>query len=679
LGTHVQPAGAGQKERWGRFVLLAETESGPWGTEYRAAQIGAAGFERLVSLVRFPPGFPASAVNLMAAQARAAMKVGGAGVLALVDGDGDEGWLAHEYVAGRSLGTVLAKGREEGMPFALDNALQVGRQVGIALERTHAQKGADGVPLIHGLLTPWSVIVSYEGAVQVRGFGLWASRTFEGRLADDEAGVLAPEQVEGHADGRSDVYGLATLMLTCLGGGPAARGADLLQQLANLRQIDDEPLPEGLLRALERALSPRAADRQSTVSELRREIEMVLFSNDLATTTFNLAFFMQTLFRQTVDDEAKAASREGQAAYYTPEAAAETVAAAPVPAAEQALAAAEIVSTPPAADTESIVAEAVGAPAPAHHEPVTQRRAVHARRDAAGPGRALVIGGAVLVLALAVGGFLVVKGRRDAARAAAAPATLSPEAQAALARVQELEARLQTLEDERLRAEAAAAQAEKDRLEAEAKAKGRKVDPQALARAQEEAARKARLEQEKQQREELARLEKQKREQEAQLAAATPVTLPPAPPPTAAAAPATLPAAIVPTPAAADPAAAPTPAPVAAAANEPPPTTLAAAAPAPPASGVYELDAPGLVPPSVVKEAPPEYPLIARTGRITGGVMVTAVVDEQGRVTQARALSGNAVLRKPAVDQVNSRIYRPARKDGVAVKVRITVLVTFKG
>jgi len=55
------------------------------------------------------------------------------------------------------------------------------------------------------------------------------------------------------------------------------------------------------------------------------------------------------------------------------------------------------------------------------------------------------------------------------------------------------------------------------------------------------------------------------------------------------------------------------------------------------------------------------------------------VVDEQGRVTGARAVSGNAVLRKPAVDQVNSRLYRPARKDGVPVKVRITVLVTFKG
>ena len=87
----------------------------------------------------------------------------------LLDGNGAEGWLAHDYVAGRSLGTVLAKGREEGLPFALDNALQVGRQVGIALERTHAHKGADGAPLVHGLLTPWSVVVSYEGAVQLPG------------------------------------------------------------------------------------------------------------------------------------------------------------------------------------------------------------------------------------------------------------------------------------------------------------------------------------------------------------------------------------------------------------------------------------------------------------------------------------------------------------------------------
>src|SRR5262249_49346348 len=161
--------------------------------------IGAAGFERLVGLIRFPEGFPAAAVDVMAAQARAAMKVGGPGILSLIDGSGDEGWLAHEYVAGRSLGAVVAKGREEGLPLALDNARQVGREGGIALERTHAQtKAGGGGPLIHGLLTPWSVMVSYEGAVHLRGFGLWSSRSHEGRLPAEEAGVLAPEQLEGH-------------------------------------------------------------------------------------------------------------------------------------------------------------------------------------------------------------------------------------------------------------------------------------------------------------------------------------------------------------------------------------------------------------------------------------------------------------------------------------------------
>ena len=80
-----------------------------------------------------------------------------------------------------------------------------------------------------------------------------------------------------------------------------------------------------------------------------------------------------------------------------------------------------------------------------------------------------------------------------------------------------------------------------------------------------------------------------------------------------------------------------------------------------------------------MSEPPLEYPLVARASRITGSVTVAAVVDEQGKVTQARATSGNPVLRKAAVDHIAGRKYRPAQKDGTPVKMQLIVQVNFKG
>src|SRR5512132_277043 len=43
------------REKFGRLVLLEETEVGALGREYRAARLGPTGLERLVTVLRFGP------------------------------------------------------------------------------------------------------------------------------------------------------------------------------------------------------------------------------------------------------------------------------------------------------------------------------------------------------------------------------------------------------------------------------------------------------------------------------------------------------------------------------------------------------------------------------------------------------------------------------------------------
>jgi TonB family protein len=673
-------------ERFGNFVLLAETERSSLATDYRAAHLGETGFDRLVQLVRFTPACIPGAPDTLVEHVRAAGKVGAPGLLkALGTGRGGAPWLSYEYTAGRSLHAVLARGREEGFPLAQDNALEITRQVCISLEKVHARTLSSGATLVHGYVAPWSVMISFDGAVRLRGFGLWAGRALGG-LPDAEAGTLAPEQAEERADVRTDVYGVGALLLESLRGSALPRGIDLRTLVAETTDADGEPLPVALAAIIERALSPRPEARQQGPAEVRQELEALLFAGDVAPTTFNLAFYMETLYRDTIEQDARAIVEETHADYNpyvrgaTPEPATAApavvspgpsaqpaptppVAAAPAP---PAIPAPRVTTTPtampaieppePAASPEPPPPPAVRtAPAP------TSERAAGARARAQAPSRLPLIAAAAVALLVAGGGafyFLVM--RRSAPPPPPAPSTLSAEAQAAVARVQELEARLAALEQERAQAEAAAAETARQKVQAEAKARGQVADPRALERAQEEAARKVRLEQEKQQAEERRKIEQQKRDEETRLAAA------------AAAAPSTTLAAVE------------APAPTTVAAAEPP-TTLAAVPSAEPEAArpsepsVYDFGAPGVIPPVLVSQPPLEYPPVARVSRISGSVTVAAVVDEQGRVSGARATSGNPVLRKAAVDHILARRYRPAQKDGTPVKVQMVFQVNFKG
>lgn len=657
-----QPGSA--RERFGNFVLLAENERTWLATEYRAAHLGETGFDRLVQLVRFNPASKAGAPDTLVEHVKAAMKVGGPGVLrALGTGRNGAGWLSYEYYGGHSLGAVLAKAREEGFPLALDNALEIARQVCLTLEKAHARSVA-GAPLLHGFLSPWSVLVSYDGAVRLRGFGLWAGRALGG-LPPEEAGHLAPEQAEQKADVRSDVYGLGTLVLAALRGAPIAGGADPRTLLPETMTIEGEPLPADLMATIERALSPRPDSRHQTVAEFRQELEAMLFAGEVAPTTFNLAFFMETLYRGMVEEEARAIDADTHADYEAYMRGPEPAAPEPPPPAP--------VAAPPVAPTPVVAAPAaalplvpppprvpapvaVAAPPPPRVEPPPPAAVPdRAKADTSGGSKTpLIAAAAAAVLLLGGGAFYFLK-MRPSQPATPPTTTLSAEAQAAVARVQELEARLKALEEERMQAEAAAAEAARLKLEQEAKARGKTVDPRALEKAQEEAAKKVRMQEEKRQEEERQALEKKKREEEARLAAVVPApTLPPVTEP-----PVTVPPA-----------------------TEPPATMVAEAAPAADPSAapsVYEFGAAGVVPPSLVSQPPLEYPLVARASRITGSVTVAAIVDEQGRVTGARATSGNPVLRKAAVDHIAGRKYRPAQKDGTPVKMQLIVQVNFKG
>ena len=73
----------------------------------------------------------------------------------------------------------------------------------------------------------------------------------------------------------------------------------------------------------------------------------------------------------------------------------------------------------------------------------------------------------------------------------------------------------------------------------------------------------------------------------------------------------------------------------------------------------------------------PPYPAIARTAKVQGKVDVQITIDETGKVTSARAVSGHPFLRAPAETAARSARFSPTRVSDVPVKVTGVIVYNF--
>jgi serine/threonine-protein kinase len=152
------------------------------------------------------------------------------------------------------------------------------RQLAQALDYAHARRA------VHGNVRPANILVHEQDHLYLIDFGLAAALTdatatarAAGDLASVDPAYLAPEQVQGSVEPRSDRYSLAIIAYELLAGRVPFRGSTPAETLA--MQIGESPpmaplhrrtpaLPVGVPAVLERALAKDPAARYQTGAEL---------------------------------------------------------------------------------------------------------------------------------------------------------------------------------------------------------------------------------------------------------------------------------------------------------------------------------------------------------------------------------------------------------------------------
>ncbi len=629
----------------GPFVLFKEVESDELGRLYRAREVDRDGWRRTVWLRVFQAaGVQVEAlrermalVNELSSQLKAANVVSGQ-ELTIVDGTPVLAW---DHVPGNLLSRLLATTREEGFPVPTDNALLIIEKIALALASGLAFE-LEGQSLIHGFLHPAMIMVTNEGEAQVSGFGF--AEQLLGILDDPVARercapYLAPEVLQARSTTkRGDVYSLGAILFELLTGQPLpADPAARAEAVANARMaLEDEPIPDDIAALLKRSLADRPEERFSSAADFKKELDKLLFGGAYSPTTFNLALFIDRLFRADIEQEEKERMAE-----------------------------------------QDLDPAPYLAPGPEDEEEETELAVAKARSRA---GMWIALAAALVLVAVALV-VLAPKFRQPAAPPTPTPEELARKKEAEQKRFEalvqeelqrliaereaqsqkELEQRQKEIESLKKKLKTVQKPQGKQTMTAEQKRQEEAIREQL---AQAEAAKKAqeaKLEEARQK-----ALEEARRKAEAKAAqAATPTPVPKAAPTGA-------------------PAAAPTEAPKVAAAASPAPE---AAAPASAATATEQITEGMYVPPTELDTSPavlrteaPHWSRMALNSRRRGVVILSARVDAEGRVTAVKILRADDKgfgIPKAAAEAVKKYLFKPGTKNGVKVTTDTTVAIPY--
>lgn len=184
--------------------------------------------------------------------------------------DQNRHYLVMEYVEGRNLEEELAL---RGGPLPEGLVIDIARQLCDVLAYLHGLMPA----IIYRDMKPSNVMLTGNGRVVLVDFGI--ARLFKAQRKGTMIGTLgfaAPEQYQGVADPRTDIYSLgATLHYVVTGRDPEKFPPFSFPPVRDLRP----DISSNLAGAIDRALKYEMADRPSTVQEFR---DMLLYGRGLA-------------------------------------------------------------------------------------------------------------------------------------------------------------------------------------------------------------------------------------------------------------------------------------------------------------------------------------------------------------------------------------------------------------
>jgi eukaryotic-like serine/threonine-protein kinase len=266
-------------ERIGKYELVELIGRGGMGTIYRARDsvLGRSVALKMVSSLEVTPELRTRFFR----EAQACARLSHPNIVTIHDMGEDAGrlFIVMELLEGEELRQLIAR----RAPITLEEKLTVLRQLCDGLSYAH-QKG-----IVHRDIKPANIFLVRNGRVKILDFGI-AQITAVATQGDlTRTGMImgtlrymAPEQVRGRADHRSDIFSVAAVAYELLGGRPPFTEQDPLEILEQLRTetpprlAEIEPsLPPELSALIERGMQKEPENRFADLGQMAQQLELV--------------------------------------------------------------------------------------------------------------------------------------------------------------------------------------------------------------------------------------------------------------------------------------------------------------------------------------------------------------------------------------------------------------------
>jgi serine/threonine-protein kinase len=316
-----------QFEKFGQYVLLEELSSYYFGKSYRAARITDTEIGDHIILLKINSELTENHefIKNLQDEIGLCMDLDDPNILKTL-GMGKTNntfYITRQFTPGQPLKNVLQMCATRDVRFSTDHAVFTGAKLCRILEFTHAHE-AKGKKLIHGNLSTTSVILSYDGQVNLSGFGLtsillylpeWKERIL---LRKDE--YLSPEQMTGRQiDHRSDIFTAGVILFEMLTGDPfflPGRGINLKTRIDSVRVgkagAASDRISDGIVHVLENSIVSDPGDRYQSIKEMRIDLETSLITDNYHASTSTLGTALGQLFSEEITAKQKQWEKERQ-------------------------------------------------------------------------------------------------------------------------------------------------------------------------------------------------------------------------------------------------------------------------------------------------------------------------------------------------------------------------------
>lgn len=310
-------------EQFGPYVLFKKLEQDSLGDLWRAGRIDGTQVGPTLALRRLSGGNRAALTAGVEAVAQLLPRLTGPSfardqVAGVTDG---VPFLAWDYAGGRSLRHIIdrARGGKDAQPnpIPLDQAMVIAEKVALSLATTADLRDGGGTRLSHGALIPHFIWISDDGEIRVAGQqiapGVIASLA-DPRLSSEVGRYFAPElRSSGQVPKNADVYSLgAILFLLVTGQEPpdAVTASAFVSAVRATKTLIGAPVPDDIRIVLDKSFNLDPSMRYPSMTEMKQALSSLAHGGKYSASTFNLAFYLSTLLKKDMEVEALEREKE---------------------------------------------------------------------------------------------------------------------------------------------------------------------------------------------------------------------------------------------------------------------------------------------------------------------------------------------------------------------------------